>query len=100
MFDKEPNSFGLIQWVLLLIISMWGGVVRYISDVKTHKISWSWVAVSMQLVVSGFTGLIGGLGAIESGVSSYLILVSAGVTGAMGTMALDLFWSKYIGGKK
>ena len=99
MFDKDPNSFGLVQWLMLLFISAWRGAVRYIIDIRKNNTAWSWVNALMQVVVSGFAGLLGGLGAIESGASEYMIMISSGVAGAMGTMALDFFWLKYTGVK-
>ncbi|CAG9412196.1 phage holin family protein [Providencia alcalifaciens] len=99
MFDKEPNSFGLVQWLLMLFISMWGGAVRYIIDVKTNNVAWSWFAAFMQMTVSGFTGLLGGLLCIENNQSIYITLFATGVCGAMGSMALAHFWSRFTGGK-
>lgn len=60
---------------------MLGRLVRYLIDVKQNKAAWSWVNALAQIAVSGFTGLIGGLISVESGLSLYMIpllLVSAG----------------------
>lgn len=99
MFDKDPNSFGIAQWLLLLFISMWGGAVRYIIDVKTNNTPWSWFGAFMQMVVSGFTGLLGGLLSIEFNQSLYITLFATGVCGAMGSIALAYFWSRFTGAK-
>ncbi|AXH61904.1 phage holin family protein [Providencia huaxiensis] len=99
MFDKDPNSFGIAQWLLMLFISMWGGVVRYIIDVKTNNVPWSWFAAFMQMVVSGFVGLLGGLLCIEGNQSIYITLFTTGVFGAMGSIGLSYLWSRFTGGK-
>ncbi|HDT4584610.1 TPA: holin, partial [Escherichia coli] len=52
-----------------------------------------------QIVVSGFTGVIGGLISIESGFSIYMILATAGISGAMGSVALTYFWERLTGVK-
>jgi hypothetical protein len=51
------------------------------------------------MVVSGFTGVIGGLISIESGLSIYMILATAGISGAMGSVALTYFWERFTGVK-
>ncbi|HGH4633448.1 TPA: phage holin family protein, partial [Enterobacter kobei] len=48
---------------------------------------------------SGFTGLIGGLISVESGLSLYMILVTSGISGAMGSVALTYFWERLTGMK-
>ncbi len=53
----------------------------------------------LQIVVSGFTGVIGGLIGIESGFSIYMILATARISGAMGSVALTYFWERLTGVK-
>nr|WP_096178724.1 phage holin family protein [Escherichia coli] len=77
----------------------WGGLVRYLIDVKQSKATWSWINALAQIVVSGFTGVIGGLISIESGFSIYMILATAGISGAMGSVALTYFWERLTGVK-
>ncbi|MDH8190379.1 phage holin family protein, partial [Klebsiella pneumoniae] len=50
-------------------------------------------------VVSAFTGVIGGLISIEGGLSIYMILATAGISGAMGSVALTYFWERITGVK-
>lgn len=97
MHDKE--SFAGWSWLILLAIACWGGLVRYLIDVKQNKVAWSWINALAQMVVSGFTGVIGGLISIESGLSIYMILAAAGISGAMGSVALTYFWERVTGVK-
>ncbi|WP_433919840.1 phage holin family protein [Pectobacterium zantedeschiae] len=90
-------SFAGWSWLILLAIAGWGGLVRYLIDVKQNKATWSWVNALAQMVVSGFTGVIGGLVSVESGLSFYMILATAGVSGAMGSIALTYFWERVTG---
>ncbi len=76
MQDKE--SIAGMSWLVLLIIACWGGLVRYLIDVKQSKATWSLINALAQMVVSGFTGVIAGLVSIESGLSIYMILATAG----------------------
>lgn len=95
MQDKE--SVAGLSWLFLLGLACWGGIVRYLIDVKQNKASWSWINAFAQLAVSGFTGVISGLISIESGLSIYMTLAAAGVSGAMGSVALTYFWERLMG---
>lgn len=97
MQDKE--SIAGISWLIVLAIACWGGLVRYLIDIKQNKATWSWVNAFAQIVVSGFTGLIGGLITVEGGLSLYMILAAAGVSGSMGSVALSYFWERFTGVK-
>ncbi|MEZ1328154.1 phage holin family protein [Enterobacter asburiae] len=97
MQDKERIA-GL-SWIVVLVLACWGGLVRYLIDVKQNKATWSWINALAQIAVSGFTGVIGGLVSVESGLSLYMILAAAGVSGAMGSVALTYFWERLTGMK-
>lgn len=88
-----------LSWLILLGIACWGGLVRYLIDVKQNKATWSWINAFAQIAVSGFTGLIGGLMSVEGGLSFHMILVTSGISGAMGSVALTYFWERLTGMK-
>jgi len=67
-------------------------------DVKSNKATWSWAAAAAQVVVSSFTGLIGGIISMETGLSVNMAFVGAGLCGAMGSVALTYFWERFFGG--
>lgn len=95
MHDKE--SMAGLSWLVLLGLACWGGLVRYLIDVKNSKATWSWINAFAQIAVSGFTGVIGGLISVESGLSFYMILAASGISGAMGSVALTYFWERLTG---
>ena len=97
MHDKE--SIAGLSWIVVLVLACWGGLGRYLIDVKQNKATWSWINALAQIAVSGFTGVIGGLVSVESGLSLYMILAAAGVSGAMGSVALTYFWERLTGMK-
>ena len=97
MQDKE--SIAGLSWIVVLVLACWGGLVRYLIDVKQNKATWSWINALAQIAVSGFTGVIGGLVSVESGLSLNMILAAAGVSGAMGSVALTYFWERLTGMK-
>ncbi|CND38800.1 phage holin family protein [Yersinia enterocolitica] len=90
------DSF-VLTWAIIGLLSAWGGLVRYILDKDNEGDEWSWVAVCSQAVVSAFTGLIGGLFSLESGVSRYMTFAIAGLFGAMGSTALQYLWHRFLG---
>ncbi|GKX58360.1 phage holin family protein [Leminorella grimontii] len=94
---QEPTSFEIYQWLILLLLSAWGGIVRYLIDIKTNNAHWSWFGAVAQVAVSGFTGLIGGFISLEAGLSLYMTFASAGMAGAMGSIALTYFWNRLTG---
>lgn len=94
---KDPENYGLVAWVCIAAISIWGGVVRYILDMQQNKTAWNWAAATAQVIVSGFTGVLGGLICIQSGASIYITLAGSGMSGAMGSIALMYFWQRFSG---
>lgn len=95
MQDKE--SITGITWLIVLVIACWGGLVRYLIDIKQNKATWSIVNALAQVVISGFTGVIGGLISVDSGLSLHMVFAVAGVSGTMGSVALTYFWERFTG---
>jgi LydA holin phage, holin superfamily III len=90
-----PGDDFLITWVIIGTFSAWGGLVRYIVDQNNEYEEWSWMGVICQIIVSAFTGLIGGLFSFETGTSRYLTFAVAGLFGAMGNTALKYLWQRF-----
>lgn len=66
-----PGDNFVLTRVIIGVLSAWGGLVRYILDTNNEEDEWRWAAVISQIIVSGFTGLIGGLISFEGGTSRY-----------------------------
>lgn len=94
MSSKESNDPDLIFWVVMMLISAWGGVVKYLIRANYQNQKWSWVEVTSQVIISGFTGLLGGILSIEHGASNYMTLFFSGLFGAMGSATLTHFWQR------
>ena len=97
MQDKEGMTW--LSWAIVAGIACWGGLVRYVIDLKQSKATWSWVNAILQVVVSGFTGIIGGLVSVESSLSLHMVFAVAGISGSMGSIALTFFWERITGVK-
>lgn len=96
----EKDKFSATAWGVIFAISLYGGLARYIIDNKRNGYRWSWVGAIMQMFVSGFAGMMGGLISIELNASFYYTLFTAGLCGSAGSLALDFFWDKFTGGNK
>lgn len=94
MSDKEPYDVDAGLWMIMSLFSAWGGLVRYLIGINYQNQKWSWVEVFSQLLISGFTGLLGGMLSIENGASHYMTLFFSGLFGAMGSSALTYFWKR------
>ncbi|MGT3355633.1 phage holin family protein [Yersinia enterocolitica] len=95
MHFLRPVDDFVLTWAIIGVLSAWGGLVRYILDTNNEEDEWSWAAVISQVIVSGFTGLIGGLLAFEGGISRYMTFAVAGLFGAMGNTALQYLWHRF-----
>lgn len=96
MQDKE--SIAGVSWLIVLALSCWGGWSDTLLTLSRTRPP-SWINALAQIAVSGFTGLIGGLISVESGLSLYMITVTSGISGAMGSVALTYFWERLTGMK-
>lgn len=73
-------------WVIGL--SMLGGSVGYLQKVKAGKVAFRWAALIVEMLTSGFVGLLTYFLCQSAGVGEALTAVMVGVSGHMGTRAL------------
>lgn len=93
--SKLPEVEHVIVWTTIGFFSFWGGLTRYIIDYKRYRFNWSWYEALCQVVISGFTGALGGLISFEAGVSLNMTFIMSGVSSAMGTVALRIIARKF-----
>nr|AAO17203.1 TchA [Photorhabdus luminescens] len=85
-----PSDTQLIIWLIIGFIAAWGGLVRYLIDMQNKQYKWSWINVFCQLIISCFTGVLGGLLSFESGGSIYMTFAIAGLFGTTGSTRIEL----------
>lgn len=93
---KIPEDTQLLTWMFIGLVSAWGGLVRYIIDVKNDKAEWRWIGFVFQVIISGFTGMLGGLLSFEIGSSIYITCVIAGLFGAIGSGSIELIANRVL----
>lgn len=80
-----------LEWVAygwVMVLAMLGGGVGYMQKVKSGRVKFRWLALGVELLTSGFVGLLTYFLCHSSGVSDPLTAVMVGVSGHMGTRAL------------
>ncbi|CAI1221181.1 phage holin family protein [Serratia quinivorans] len=97
-----PDDGQTFLWLIVGVFSAWGGVVRYLMDSQTSGKHWSWSGVLSQVVISGFTGFLGGFYGYEQNYSQLMTLALAGISGSLGSELLRWLWQRVfqIRGKK
>ncbi|WP_350142809.1 phage holin family protein [Klebsiella michiganensis] len=80
----------------LLFISLWSGVVTYIIHLLESHEKPSLLLLLFQMVISCFTGFLGGLIALGYQLSLPLTFCSAGIAGTLGIALLRPLQSKLL----
>ena len=85
-----------ISWVIVGGFSAWGGLVRYLMDNRGPRLRWRWMAALSQVIISGFTGFLGGLYGIEHGNSPLMTLIIVGICSTLGSTLLHWAWRRIL----
>lgn len=101
MPDKDPNTYGhLISAGVALGASVWGGLVTHILHIRRNKKAFLWREAVLQIVVSGFSGLLAYMLCLYVGAPPALTGFMSGTAGFMGSRALEIYerkFTKFIG---
>lgn len=82
------------------IFSVWGGLVRYLLEVKHGQIQRSFFNAFSQLITSSFIGLLIGILSSGAGNLFHITVFTSGIAGAMGVVAINVYWAKLTGKKE
>lgn len=85
----------IITWVCIVFISVWGGLVRYLINIQHRHQQWKSVEMFVQIIISTFSGFIGGLLSFEYGNSHYLPFILCGICSVMGNKIFYYLWKRY-----
>ncbi|HJV52803.1 MAG TPA: phage holin family protein [Noviherbaspirillum sp.] len=94
---KDPASYSSATYAWVLILAVWGGVVRIIREVKLGGKSWRQIILIFlaELTVSGFAGVNAFFLCESAGISRLYTAVLTSVASYMGGRALALFEEIY-----
>lgn len=90
-----PSNEIILVWLLIGTFSAWGGFVRYIIDNKSRNSDWNWGEVLEQIIISSFSGFLGGFIFFESGVGLYTTFALSGLFGTMGNSGIDYLRKRF-----
>lgn len=100
---NDDNGYNLATHALLVLMTVWGGLVTYMLRVHKEKKAFLLRDALKQLVVSGFVGMLTMLLCWHFQLPVPAAGFMAGMSGYMGSKTLDLFESrasKFFGGEK
>lgn len=95
-FGSLNENAQVISWLIVGFFSVWGGVVRYLMDISPAGTKWCWIAAITQVVISSFTGFLGGFYSYEQHNSVLMTLVVTGVSSTLGGSLLHWVWRRIL----
>lgn len=93
--EPLPDAEQAFSWLIVGIFAAWSGIVRYLIDQKTSGHPLSLTDVLAQIVISAFTGFIGGLYGYEQGYSDFMTMIFSALGGFFGGQLLEWLWSRF-----
>lgn len=84
------------SWLVVGFFSAWGGLVRYLMDISPAGARWCWMAAVSQIVISSFTGFLGGFYSYEQQYSPLMTLVIASLSSTLGGTLLRWLWKHFL----
>lgn len=88
---KDPTSYGILTYAWVILLSAWGGTVRFIRKVKAGEMDLRQAFLSFlaEIVTSGFAGVITFYACEVSNLSPLKTAIFVGIAGHMGARALE-----------
>lgn len=91
-----PDGTQSLPWLAVGFFSAWGGLVRYLMDIRHSGTKWCWAAVISQMTISSFTGFLGGFYIYEQNGSNFMALFAAGLSSTLGGTLLRWLWKRFL----
>jgi fluoride ion exporter CrcB/FEX len=95
-FGSVPDNTQAVSWLIVGFFSAWGGLVRYLMDIRPAGQRWCWMAAISQVTISCFTGFLGGFYGYEQHNSVLMTLVLAGICSTLGGSLLRWLWLRIL----
>ncbi|WGY45238.1 phage holin family protein [Vibrio sp. ABG19] len=93
---KDPENWNYFEIIGLALMAMWGGLVTYLLDIRKNNRKFRWLDAFMQVVVSGFAGMLCMLAAMYYEWPITLMGFACGISGLAGSRALAVFEKKFL----
>jgi len=96
---EELGRLGLMDYIYIILLSSWAGLVKYLQSLK--KAPFSWLNLFVELSTSGFVGLLAGLACQYYKLSFPATAFICGIAAHHGVrslyLATDFLKNKYLG---
>lgn len=92
MVEKDPSSYPLLTYLWVILLSMFGGFVSFMRNLRNGKTRvFNVIEFIGEITSSALAGLITFWLCQASGVSQLMTAVFVGISGHMGSKALSMF---------
>lgn len=99
MHEKLDSGESVGFWGVLLLIGLWGGIVRYLNETFQNRRKFTCVGLLISGVVSSFYGLLLGFLTVHLGLDIYMSFMASGIGGSLGDKTISLIiW--YVSSKR
>lgn len=95
MPEKDPSNYSLMTYLVFAGAAVWGGLVTHIQHIRRHNKPFLWREAIMQIVISGFAGMLTSWLCWYMSAPIPLAGFMAGTAGFMGSRALELFEKRF-----
>lgn len=88
--ETARKVFDLTLWVPVFVVAMWGGIVRWISDIQAGTIrAWCFTCLVGNVVISGFVGTVVVLPFVKY-LDLWMLIFFAAVSGALSSQMIKV----------
>ena len=94
-FNDPKNQPSLWFWLLMILLSVTGGLTRYVTDAQEKNNVVNWINAGISGFIGGFAGVVSTFYMLEQDFSMYMIAFGASLSGFLVVIALRVF-TKFI----
>lgn len=87
------NSDCVLTWIIVGFFAAWG-CVRYLMDTEHKKMTF--IGLLSQIMISVFTGFLGGFYAYENNYSNVMLIAFSGICSTLGNSLLRWVWQRFL----
>ena len=95
--DTGPeNSQGVLFWLVVVALALWGSTAAYIERMRRLDDTFSWLGLVGDWVISGFVGVMVAYACLHVGFSWEITAALCGIAGHQGSRAMALLvrWAR------
>ncbi len=92
MLDKTPESYSMITYLWVLVLSVWAGMASHLHSFRLHnKRDFDFIGFFVDILISAFVGVLTFFLCESAEIDPLLTAVLVGVSSHMGARSIYLF---------